>query len=139
MVVCLFVAVAGGGRAGRDHVHGEQSDSQKAPGLDVRPQGAAEDAGRPRRLLPRCVGLPVIWLLLNAQSEHFRCVGTERPRAQTSLQSSMRDFAVQGVSPAESRSTVLARLITLASFHPRCLAKSRVDGDWEWGGGSVGK
>lgn len=79
MVVYSFVAVAGGGRAGRDHVHGEQSDSQKAPGLDVRPQGAAEDAGRPRRLLPRCVGPLVIWLLSSAQSEQFRCVGTKCP------------------------------------------------------------
>lgn len=47
----------------------------------------------------------------------------------------MWDFVVPGVSPAESRSAIQARLITLATFHPRCLAKSRVDGDWEWGGG----
>lgn len=47
----------------------------------------------------------------------------------------MRDFAVPGVSPAESRSAVQARLITLATFHTRCLAKSRVDGDLEWGRG----
>lgn len=47
------------------------------------------------------------------------------------------DFTVPGVSPAESRSTVQARLITLATFHPCCLAKSRVDGDWEWGGGGL--
>lgn len=54
-MISTRVAVAGGGRAGRERVHREQPDSQKAPGLDVRPQGATENARRPRRLLPRWV------------------------------------------------------------------------------------
>ena len=53
---CMCVSVAGGGWTRCDRVHREQPDPQEAAGLDVRPQSSAQNAGRPRRLLPRWAG-----------------------------------------------------------------------------------
>lgn len=50
------VVVAGGGRTGSRRLRREQFDPEEAPRLDVRPQGAAQNAGRPRRLLPGTQG-----------------------------------------------------------------------------------
>ena len=51
----LCVPAAGGGGPGGEPHGGEQPDPEEAAGLDLRPQGPAQDPGRPRRLLPRCV------------------------------------------------------------------------------------